>query len=233
MSASARRLCDSRCRYAMPEPLVWDSTFWGQRIGRADSPLESQEGFDCLWYLAGADDYGAMRTAEDAGFRMMDVRVKLAMRSPGFLMAATVRDADPDDRMKLRGIARMAHSTTRFYADPRFPFKRCNDFYEGWVKNSLDGWADKVLVAGDADGYVTCHLDGGFGSIGLIAVAREARRQGYGVDLTRSAVAWCHAQGADRMTVVTQGRNKPALATFQKAGFRVTELGVWFHRWAT
>jgi ribosomal protein S18 acetylase RimI-like enzyme len=216
----------------MPELLAWDSDFWGARIGRAASPLDAQEDFDCLWYLASADDFGAIRTAEDEGFRMTDVRVKLAMSPPGFLVAQTVREAGPDDRMKLRGIARMSHSTTRFYADPRFPFRRCNDFYEGWIMNSLDGWADKVLVAGDADGYVTCHLDGDVGSIGLIAVAREARRKGFGEDLTRSAVAWCHAQGATRMEVVTQGRNLPALATFQKAGFRVTELGVWFHRWA-
>src|SRR5688572_498329 len=117
MSRSARRRCGSRCRCEMPELLEWDTEFWGKRIGRAGAPDEAQGDFDCLYYLADVSDVVAIRTAEFAGFKMADVRVTLEMRSPGFQIAATVREAEPEDRAELRKIARLAHSTTRFYAD--------------------------------------------------------------------------------------------------------------------
>jgi hypothetical protein len=38
---------------------------------------------------------------------------------------------------------------------------RCDDLYEGWLRNSVDGWAQAVLVLGSAPlGYVTVHVDG-------------------------------------------------------------------------
>ena len=125
---------------------------------------------------------------------------------------------------------------TRFYADPGFPDERCDDLYDTWIARSLEGWADGVLVAevdGRPAGYVSCHLDGAAraGSIGLIAVDADARRGGMGVALSRAAVAWCRERGAEEMSVVTQGRNAAALRTFQRAGFLVDSIGLWFHKW--
>jgi hypothetical protein len=33
------------------------------------------------------------------------------------------------------------------------------------------------------------------------------------------------------MTVVTQGRNVPAVRTFQRAGFLASSIDLWFHKW--
>lgn len=164
----------------------------------------------------------------------MDVRVELSCSAHADSLAVAVREAREDDDETLSGIASSSHRATRFYADPNFPDERCDVFYDTWIRRSLEGWADGVLV-GEVDqrasGYVSCHLDGPAGSIGLIAVDASARGRGLGVDLARSAIAWCAGRGADRMTVVTQGRNLPALRTFQRAGFLASSLDLWLHKW--
>lgn len=228
------------------ELLEWDTEFWGKRIGRvADAALDRERAravdewaeandVECLYFLAAGDDPASVHAAEEAGFRLMDVRVELACRVQGSSLAETVREARDEDEGTLRAIASSSHGVTRFYADPNFPDDGCDALYDTWIRRSLEGWADCVLVGevdGHAAGYVSCHLDGTTGSIGLIAVDETARGHGLGVDLARSAIAWCAGRGAGQMTVVTQGRNVPALRTFQRAGFLASSLHFWFHKW--
>lgn len=189
---------------------------------------------ECLYYLAPGDDPASAHAAEGAEFRLMDVRVELARYAEGGEPIEGIRVATNADTAALRSIASESHGGTRFYADPNFSDDRCRVFYDTWIRRSLEGWAAGVLVADVDDapgGYVSCHLDGSTGSIGLIAVDESARGRGLGSDLSRAAVAWCAERGVDRMTVVTQGRNLPALRAFQRAGFLPSSLDLWFHRW--
>jgi ribosomal protein S18 acetylase RimI-like enzyme len=192
-----------------------------------------QNDVSCLYFLADSADAPSAHAAESGGFRLMDVRVELR-RSAEPQDVEGIRAARGDDTEVLRAIARASHGITRFYADPGFPDERCDDFYDTWIRRSLEGWAQGVLVVeheGRAAGYVSCHLDDGNGSIGLIAVDEAVRGAGLGVTLARAAVGWCAEQGATSMSVVTQGRNVQALRTFERAGFRVDSLELWFHKW--
>ena len=187
----------------------------------------------CLYFLA-RDEPGAAATAEDAGFRLVDVRVELDRPSTGD-ETSRLRAAREDDATALRALARTNHRITRFYADPNFPDERCDDLYETWIARSLEGWADAVLVA-DADGgpvgYVSCHAhESRSGAIGLIGVAPDAQGQGLGRALVEGAVVWSRERGLERVTVVTQARNVPALRTFEACGFRTDDVGLWFHKW--
>jgi dTDP-4-amino-4,6-dideoxy-D-galactose acyltransferase len=228
--------------------LDWDSEFWGAPIGRVEGGALNREGLHavdewaathgvaCVYFLADSSDASSAHIAEDGGFRLMDLRVELRRPIAGDETARELRPASPDDVSALRAIARASHGVTRFYADPHFPDDRCDDLYDTWITRSLEGWADGVLVAeaeGRPVGYVSCHLDpaAGAGSIGLIAVDEAARGGGIGVMLSRGAVAWCRDRGAREMSVVTQGRNAGALRTFQRAGFLVDSVGLWFHKW--
>lgn len=222
--------------------LDWDTEFWGVPIGRVlDGRLEPgrvnewarAHGVVCLYFLA-HDVPGEAAVAEDAGFRLMDVRVELAR--PAAADKTTLREARPEDKAVLRRLAREHHRITRFYSDPRFPDERCDDLYETWIVRSLGGWADVVLVAerdGRPAGYMTVHADpaAGRGSLGLSSVDVSMRRQGVGRELARGAVAWCFTRGLDEVTVATQARNVPALRTFEACGFRVRDVGLWFHKW--
>lgn len=185
----------------------------------------------CLYFLC-RDEPGAAVRAEEAGFRLTDVRVELARRAAD--EPSSVRAARSEDEAPLRGMARANHRITRFYADPNFPDERCDDLYETWIARSLEGWADAVLVAeseGRPAGYVSLHDRDGTGSIGLIGVDADSRGRQLGRDLVLGAVRWCAERGLADVTVVTQGRNVPALRTFESCGFRTTDVGLWFHKW--
>jgi dTDP-4-amino-4,6-dideoxy-D-galactose acyltransferase len=219
------------------ELLTWDSEFWSVRIGRANTLMDEwamQNTVGCMWLLIPAADQAGVHRAESAGARVMDVRVKLARgTSPEFMKA---REVEPRDTDALVGIARKAfRGLTRFYADPRFPDERCDDLYENWVHDSLAGWAAEILVAEDrkgrVQGFITVHLDADVASIGLIAVAEQARGKGIGLDLTRSAAHWAFMHAANTITVVTQGVNIPAQRCFQRAGFVTTQTDYWLHQW--
>jgi dTDP-4-amino-4,6-dideoxy-D-galactose acyltransferase len=181
-----------------------------------------------------AGDVAESLAAQGAGFRLVDVRVEL--HRPTAAGHAAVREHHEGDVQALRSMARVSHSDTRFYADPRFPRGRCDDLYEVWIRRSCDGWAQTVLVpdeGGTPAGYVTVHVDeaGQRGSIGLIAVAPDGRGRGVGETLVRGAVDWCHRRGLREILVVTQGRNVSAQRVFQRCGFRTATVGLWFHKW--
>jgi dTDP-4-amino-4,6-dideoxy-D-galactose acyltransferase len=229
------------------ELLPWDTEFWGARIGRVAGggmtaaraeevdAWARENGVRCLYFLADGEDTGAAHAAENAGYRLMDVRTELA-RAASPEPAEGVRPFRPSDLEALRAIARESHRQTRFYADPGFPDERCDDLYDVWITRSTEGWADAVLVAESAGrpaGYVSCHADEdeGNGSIGLIAVAEWARGAGLGATLVRAAVDWCADRALGEIRVVTQGRSVPALRLYERCGFTAASVGLWFHKW--
>lgn len=237
---------------ADPEILSWDTEFWGRTIGRAYTPDVNKWAADnlvntvCL--LVPADDPAAIQDAEERGFRFMDVRVTLERyttskcKASGQEPRSPYRHFIPEQLEDLIRIARESHRITRFYADPHFPDERCDDLYEAWIRNSVDGWAQKVLVVArvittkdrwevaDAVGYCTLHVDGDTGSIGLIAVGKDERGQGIGMDLVNGAISECALSGAPKITVVTQGRNIAAQRVFQRCGFITKSTELWFHK---
>ena len=227
------------------ELLPWDTDFWGIRIARVDGDAMTAEGaaaleewaaandVACLYFLAGEDE-ATPRIAEDAGYRLTDVRVALRRAPAAVETDGRVRAFAAADLPALRAIARTSHGATRFYADPRFPRARCDDLYDVWITRSAEGWADAVFVAdheGRPAGYLTVHEAGGSASIGLVAVAEDARGAGLGASLVDAAVGWAAGRGVPELTVVTQGRSAAALRVYERAGFRVESVGLWFHRW--
>jgi dTDP-4-amino-4,6-dideoxy-D-galactose acyltransferase len=225
--------------------LPWDSDFWGVPIARVEGDTMTAEraaeverwaeanGVACAYFLAG-EDAATAHAAEDAGFRLMDVRVGLARRTAPLARDARVRPYEPDDLDPLRAIARASHGATRFYADTRFPRARADDLYDVWITRSTEGWADVVFVAeheGRPAGYLSMHAEGERASIGLVAVAEEARGSGLGAALVDAGISWAHDRGLPHIDVVTQGRSAAALRVYERRGFLVDTLGFWFHRW--
>jgi dTDP-4-amino-4,6-dideoxy-D-galactose acyltransferase len=225
--------------------LPWDTEFWGVRIARVEGDTMTREraaaveewaaaaDVACLYFLAG-EDAASAHAAEDAGYRLMDVRVGLARAAAAVGRDPRVRPFAPVDLPGLRAIARASHGATRFYADPRFPRERCDDLYDTWITRSVEGWADATFVAeheGRPAGYLSVHGDGERASIGLVAVAEEARGSGLGAALVDAAIGWAAGRGLPEIAVVTQGRSAAALRVYERRGFAVETLGFWFHRW--
>ena len=228
--------------------LDWDSAFFGFRIARLRQseltpPILSdvfhwcdREDVRCLYFLVSADSSKTIELAEAGGFRMADVRMTLALELTADVGSTTsVRAFMESDLPCLRAIAAHSHRDSRFYNDPGFPEKRCDELYQTWIERSCHGYADRVLVAEHdlrAAGYVSCHLDSqGLGNIGLLAVADWSRGLGLGGQLIAGALLFFAQSGCRRVTVVTQGRNYPAQRLYHKSGFRSATVEFWYHRW--
>ena len=67
--------------------------------------------------------------------------------------------------------------------------------------------------------------------MGLVAVSGEARGAGVGRAAVTALVAGLSSRGARDVSVVTQGRNAPAIRLYEDTGFRTVSVQLWFHRW--
>jgi dTDP-4-amino-4,6-dideoxy-D-galactose acyltransferase len=233
------------------ELLEWDSAFFGLRIGRvlprrlteelAEDIFRWREAhrIDCLYFLADLADPATLALAPRHGFDLIDVRTTLetnGLELPTATDAAfRIRTADGDDLPALRGIARVSHRDSRFYSDMRFARDRCDELFSTWIEKSCSGWADVVLVADTGQGasaYITGHLASpARGRIGLVGVAPEWRQRGCGRALVGSLLEWFAARAISQVTVVTQGRNLRALWFYERCGFHVAGLDLWYHCW--
>ena len=233
--------------------LDWDSSFFGRRIARIISNQLDTEllrsilmwcdtnGIDCLYFLGDPSDQRTITTAEDSGFRLVDIRVTLEKELKNGLpqenqsVDTLVRPSTLNDTPALRMIARSSHRDTRFYYDPNFPESQCDALYETWLEKSCNGYADFVLVAevgGKSVGYITCHkLEDRKGQIGLVGVGDGYQGRDIGSCLVRESLIWLAEQRMDRVSVVTQGRNVKAQRLYQKNGFVTKEVQLWYHRW--
>jgi dTDP-4-amino-4,6-dideoxy-D-galactose acyltransferase len=176
-------------------------------------------------------------SSTQAGQRGEDLLPKLAPRPEGEgtgVRIFALRPFAPADLPALKKIARVSYTDSRFYFDSHFPREKCDQLYERWIEKSCADGAEQVIVA-EADrqtvGYITCHLKGDTGEIGLLGVSEAARGSGIGVALIRASLNWFGEHDASLVSVVTQARNVGAQRAYQRAGFLTRSVQVWYHRW--
>jgi len=215
-----------------------------------------RQAVDCLYALLRSDDPESSRVALSHGYRLVDVRVTLEretscrpesqLDSRSSRPTCVIRPFQARDLPGLRRIARARHRDTRFFFDGNFAPQRCEDLYERWIIASCEGYAQAVFVAqpketseegmaqsSDCIGYITCHLDEPEkpGRIGLVAVDAASTSRGVGRALVESAVEWFAPQGRLRVSVVTQGRNVPAIRLYERCGFSTSRVELYYHKW--
>lgn len=231
--------------------LAWDSDFWGYPVGRLEGAY-LREGMEecvlnwcrdnqvrCLYFTADGSDAETLQRAHGAGFQFVDVRVDLECNDPERTAAATrtslARPVVEKDLEAIKAIARSAHHDTRFFKDLNFVRAKCSMLYEKWIERDFE--IGQVLGffpehQDEVGGYVTFAQESSeVARIGLIAVADSLRGRGGGGMLLDAAMSAAAEQGAKKIRVATQGTNVAALKLYEKAGFRVCDVKIWFHRW--
>ena len=133
-------------------------------------------------------------------------------------------------------ISQGSFKDSRFYFDENIPDDLSRIFYERWIEESCRGYADFVFVALDREdpcGFISCHLDAKekVGRIGLIGVQNENRGRGIGAALVARAQSCFSSAGAQKSTVTTQARNIGAQRLYNKLGFRVSRVSLYYHKW--
>jgi dTDP-4-amino-4,6-dideoxy-D-galactose acyltransferase len=194
----------------------------------------------CLYFAADGSDAQTLQRAHEAEFQFVDIRVDLECDAARVIESSlsensTVRPVTEADLESLKAIARSAHQDTRFFKDLNFDRAKCTMLYEKWIERDLElgqvlgFFPDNRAVAG---GYVTLANESReVTRIGLIAVAESLRGRGCGRMLLDAAMLAAAELGAKKIRVVTQGTNVAALKLYEKAGFRVCDVKIWFHRW--
>ena len=235
--------------------LSWDTTFFGQRIGKVNhehltedtahqiDAWSADQQIDCLYFLAN-DDPDTVRIAEDYHYRLHDVRITLETKiSPSSLNKLQFApdfvpgNADMADAQALLPLTQETFTHSRFYHDPNFSKQQCDKLYETWLLRSLDrSFADavfKIDYQGMPCAYITGSLDQEekIGSIGIVGVSSTVRGHNLGSHLINAILRYFSEQGMESCEVVTQARNIAAQRLYQKCGFRTSNVQLWYHKW--
>ena len=239
------------CKY-----LNWDSDFFGKRIAKVNAAritpeiyssinqwcLENQ--IDCLFFLADTSDSQSIRVAEDNKFRLVEVRITLELLIKNRDISETkwmkpevhIRPANSGDRDALVEISGNSYTNSRWYFDPCFEKEKCDAYYQTWISNSLDGYADYVLIA-EKNGEVLGYLSGNHyqdnkpATYDLLAVHEKARGLGIGPALAFRGVDYHASMKAKKILAVTQGRNIVLSRLLMKVGFILKDVQIYYHKW--
>lgn len=231
--------------------LDWDSEWFGVRVARLREPRLNQETLqnalswcgdqqvDCLYFLAGLDDFETLRLAAEAGFVPVDIRVTLSqLLEPQATEpsgpVANVRLFRPEDRRALKTIAGRLHTHSRFFFDVHFDRSKAKAMYERWFERCVENRHGWILVAEHESkpaAYSACELLGNHGRITLFGVADSAQGKGLGSTLLEATLAKLRQSLASSVSVVTQLRHLRSVQLYQKHGFRVAALQQWYHKW--
>jgi len=141
------------------------------------------------------------------------------------------------DEEQLKKITFSAYRHSHYFNDPKIPLKRAEAIFQEWIKNSLHGLADYVIVARVAKetvGYITLRTENlgqrAFGIIDLIAVQGSYRGQGIARMLVAEGIRQLHGR-VDTLYVRTQISNIPALRLYQALRFEPILKEATFHVW--
>lgn len=241
-----------------PEPctfLEWDSEFFGRKIARVHADRLDTRGADlvarwcedrgveCVYLLADIDDGETVRTAEDHGYRLVDVRLTLGRTTPDELPpdghvhgTVSMRAGGAEDADALIALVPGSFTQSRFYFDPNFSRAHCEALYARWITRALERPDSLLIVAETGDrqvGYLVLELDepASLGRFALMGVADEARGLGVGGGLVDTGIRHCVDRRVQRLEIVTQARNVGSQSLYQKFGFRTQRAQLWYHKW--
>jgi ribosomal protein S18 acetylase RimI-like enzyme len=232
--------------------LDWDTQHFGVRIARAneveltEQALEEIDawsrtnGIECLYFLGKSTSREDTGLLTSRGYRQVDIRVTLEWLPIGQLsgfhdeIGVTTRLAIEADLPSLRQLVRSRIWRTRFSEDSGFDRGRVKELYVEWLDRSFVDDDSRVLVAeygDDVVALVSAGMRGREGSIDLVCCAVSWERRGVVSLLVRLTMAALVNEGCQRIEVVTQARNAPAMALYKRCGFAVLEARPWFHKW--
>ncbi len=231
-------------------PLPWDSELFGFSIARIDgrpdasllTEMAGKSGIRCAYHFCPAGDVDRIRSAEQSGFHLVDIRVVLEAglgeispgRSDTPVTEVAVDLVRPDDLDDLREMAAELSTHSRFAFDPGFGAVQARRLYNRWVEVSLEGRANLFVVAranGRAIGFVTSRTDDAVASLELVAVRNSARGAGVGNAMMKRLRRNLQEGGHRQVKVVTQGRNTAAMRFYEQCGFGVAKVSLVYHRW--
>lgn len=218
----------------MIERLAWDSEFFGYEVGRAQVFSGS---FDHTEFMRASKDYALVYVISDAripSLPLFDVKVVLERESAADEVLEApegVRRTGPPVSDALYRLALESGVHSRYRLDPGFTGNEFERLYRRWIERSVASAEEEVLTTADETGltgFVSIAHGPSHSTIGLIAVEERARGKGLGGKLLQASAHAARHAGNLKVRVATQDGNAPAMALYDRLGFRVIER-TWIH----
>ena len=232
--------------------LLWDSDFFGTptfRIEYASIPGNSSDNavgksFNEFRIHLGSshsefyvfaeipsEDTAVLVGMTGSGWRLIETRITCLhddLQNFHFKDGFPTRSAEARDIPDLSATAiKAVNPFDRFHADSFFSGKQADDFMAVFIENSVNGYADEVLVpaTGRADAFVTGKYLHQLESIGVIVgknvlTAVSTNRKGWYSHLIEGLCNRFVENGVDTAIVTTQSTNRPVHRVLFNHGFR-------------
>lgn len=178
------------------------------------------------------EDLLLIQGLSSTGFRLVETRlnyyfpnVKLAQ-----LPQNPVRRAEEKDITTLRDIAmRMRNRYDRIHADPAFSEEMADKYLGTFIEEAVKGFADMVIVPDvpgtEPFGFLAANNPKRFFNLNIsklvLAAVDGGDRKGWLYHLLIGVIYELRKQDTDILTTITQASNRPAIRTWEKAGFKL------------
>jgi len=186
----------------------------------------------------------AMLAVQRSRFVYMDTTMRYAFdlgpSPPPIQSTVLLREARDEDQDSLTEIA-ATYTENRFHYDPKIPRDKADEMYRLWIRNSLRGDADWIVVAeldGKPVGFTTnknhpeliTDRGGWVGEMVFSAVSPQARGRDVYTSMIHAGLLHFHG-AADLVYLGCLASNVAVQRAWQRLGFRVTSAACSFHRW--
>jgi len=179
---------------------------------------------------------GRIEVAERAGMRVFVERLRYAWTPadglpdrPGRLRFAP----EPDDDVIFEVLRRIAHGSLDAHerrnvakGGPDAAAREELEFLR-WMPSPREWWRLAYAPDGELVGLTVPGRNYVGPTIGLVGVVPEQRGHGYAYDLLLEATHLLVAEGAEQITAETDTTNTPMAATFERAGYPITQERVY------
>jgi len=173
-----------------------------------------------------------IQAISDTGFRLVETRLNFYLSNIKKYQAQRypVRKANEEDIQILKKIAsRMRNKYDRVHADSSFRTEQADSYLGTFVEESIKGFADMVIIP-DIDGvepFGFLAANNPVKVLGLniarlvLAAVDNSNHKGWLFKLLSEVIYALKNKSTDYLTTITQASNKPAIHTWEKAGFKL------------
>lgn len=162
--------------------------------------LAKGDGYKHLTYKIGTNLKEFIKCAANHGMEIADTLVRYVFdfsksSLPEIKHKCSLSDCTIEDLQYLKNIARKSFKIDRFHTDNNLPDELCDLYYDKWIENSYNGFADKVIVAhysNEVVGFTTVNFrpSDDYSQLVLSAVSDKYRGIGVYTSMIHEGTKW-------------------------------------------
>lgn len=203
------------------------------KVWKEQEQKAKQEGFSHLTIKIPSTDKKLLNQMLTNGFTLADTLIEYVFdmkkaHLPEMWHKCKLHDCREEEIEALKKIAKKSFEIDRFHSDESLDNDRCDLYYEKWIENSYNGFAEKVIVAEYNDepvGFTTgkTYEDDEYGHLVLSAVSNKYRGIGVYTSMIHEGISWLLREHGELKGVIvgTQLDNIAVQKAWIKLGFTV------------